>query len=73
MEDLLNRGLNFSILSKKLDNTQLQADYKRFEKSVIWQEYFFNYEEDVDFEHQISENKSTQKLQIPRRFENFFE
>ena len=67
MEDLLNRGLNFSILSKKLDNTQLQADYKRFERSVIWQEYFFNYEEDVDFEQQIFKS---QKTNLPKNYKS---
>ena len=67
MEDLLNRGLNFSILSKKLDNTQLQADYKRFERSVIWQEYFFNYEEDVDFEQQIFRS---QKTNLPKNYKS---
>ena len=39
MENLLNRGFNFSILPLKLDLTQVLVDFKRFERSVIWQEY----------------------------------
>ena len=41
METLLNKGLNFSILPKQLDLTQLLVDFKRFERSVIWQEYWY--------------------------------
>ena len=41
--------------------------YKRFERSVIWQEYFFNYEEDVDFEHQIFRS---QKTNLPKNYKS---
>ena len=39
MNRLLNRGLNFSILPKKLDITQVRVDYKRFKRAAIWQEF----------------------------------
>ena len=40
MDALLNKGLNYSILPKKLDMTQVWVDYKRFERSCIWTEYW---------------------------------
>ena len=40
MEKLLNRGLKFAILPLKLDMTQVLVDFKRYEKSVVWQEFW---------------------------------
>ena len=40
MEKVLNRGLNFAILPLKLDLTQVLVDYKRFERTMIWQEFW---------------------------------
>ena len=48
MERLLNRGLNFSILPKKLDLTQVLTDYKRFERSAIWHEFWYGKENDEE-------------------------
>ena len=53
MENLLNRGFNFSILPLKLDLTQVLVDFKRFERSVIWHEFFHGYESDIDFKERI--------------------
>ena len=39
MENLLNRGLKFTILPLKLDITQTLVDFRRFERSVIWHEF----------------------------------
>ena len=39
MNRLLNRGLNFSILPKRFDITQVRVDYKRFKRAAIWQEF----------------------------------
>ena len=44
MTKLLNRGLNFAILPLKLDITQVLVDYKHFERSAIWQEFWFGKE-----------------------------
>ena len=44
MTTLLNRGLNFSLLPLKLDITQLLVDYKKFERSTIWHEFWFGRE-----------------------------
>ena len=41
MEKLLNRGFKFAILPLKLDLTQVLVDYKRFERSMVWQEFWF--------------------------------
>ena len=41
MENVLNRGLNFAILPLKLDLTQVLVDYKRFERTMIWQEFWY--------------------------------
>ena len=40
MTKVLNKGLNFSILPKKIDNTQVLAEYKRFERTMTWKEYW---------------------------------
>ena len=45
MDALFNKGLNFSILPKKLDMTQVWVDYKRFERSCIWTEYWYGRED----------------------------
>ena len=41
MVTLLNRGLNFAILPLKLDLTQVLVDFKRFERSVLWHEFWY--------------------------------
>ena len=45
MESLLNRGLNFAITPLKLDLTQTLAEFRRFERSLVWKEYFADHEE----------------------------
>ena len=44
MVTLLNRGLNFAILPLKLDLTQVLVDFKRFERSIIWHEFWYGSE-----------------------------
>ena len=65
MESLLNRGFNFSILPLKLDITQVLVDFKRFERSMIWQEYFHGYESDIEFKAKIFK---TYKSNLPRNY-----
>ena len=48
MERVLNRGLNFSILPKKLDITEVYVNYKRFERSAVWQEFHHGKEKDTN-------------------------
>ena len=66
MENLLNRGFNFSILPLKLDITQVLVDFKRFERSIIWQEYFHGHESDSDFAARIFKSN---KSNLPRNYE----
>ena len=40
MDNLLNRGLNFAILPLKMDLTQVLVDFKRFERTMVWREFF---------------------------------
>jgi hypothetical protein len=42
MEKVLNRGLNFAILPLKLNMTQVLVDYNRFERTMLWQEFWAN-------------------------------
>ena len=41
MENVLNRRLNFAIMNLKLNMTQVLVNYKRFERSTIWHEFWF--------------------------------
>ena len=58
MEKVLNRGLNFAIMPLKLNLTQVLVDYKRFERSVIWQEFWHGIKK-VDFKPPIFKTKKT--------------
>ena len=44
MVKLLNRGLSFCILPIKLDLTEVLVDFRRFERSIIWHEFWHNRE-----------------------------
>ena len=40
MESVLNRGLKFCILPLKLDVTQIPTDFRRFERTMVWKEFW---------------------------------
>ena len=40
MVAVLNHGLNFCILPMKLDITQVLVDWKQFERSMIWIQFW---------------------------------
>ena len=42
MSAVLNRGLNFCILPNQIDITQVLVDWKRFERTMIWIEFWYN-------------------------------
>ena len=42
MEKVLNRGLNFSILPLKLNLTQVLVEYQKFERTMLWTEFWAN-------------------------------
>ena len=53
MDSLLNKGLNFCILPLKLDMTQVFTDFRKFERSMIWHEFWFGREEVTNKEEPI--------------------
>ena len=53
LEELFDRGLNFSILPNNLDLTQVLVDLKYFECTMKWKEYWFGREEDGNITKQI--------------------
>ena len=44
MERVLNKGLKFVITPLKLDITQVLTDFRRFERTMIWKEFWFGKE-----------------------------
>ena len=65
MESLLNRGLNFAVLPNKLDITQVLVDWKRFERTMIWREWWFGREAVEDIKEQIFKTK---KSNLPKNY-----
>ena len=56
MEHLLNRGLNFSILPNKMDLSQVLTDFKKFERTVIWHEFWHGKDNENETVEQIFKN-----------------
>ena len=65
MESVFSKGLNFSILPKKLDMTQVWVDFKRFERSCIWTEYWHGKE---NHERQLKPIFQLQKTNLPKNY-----
>ena len=63
MESLLNLGLNYSVLPNKLDLTQVLVDFRRFERSALWQEFWHNHENKSEYKPSIFKAK---KYNIPK-------
>ena len=57
MEKVLNRGLKFCIQPLKLDLTQILVDYQRFERTMIWHEYWFGREKEENYKTPIFKAK----------------
>ena len=58
MHRLLNRALNFAVLPRKLDITQILVDFNRFARSAIWQEYWHERESENPLNKQIFKKKN---------------
>ena len=74
MESVLNRGLNFCITPLKLDLTQVLVEFRRFERKMIWKEYFHEKEEKVDKVESIFKTRKTnmpKKHKTPNGLKNF--
>ena len=46
MIKVLHRGLKFAIVPLKLDISQLLTDFKSFERTMVWQEYWYGKDSD---------------------------
>ena len=64
MDQVLNLGLNFAILPKKLDITQVLCDFKKFERKIIWRE-FFSKKDDIE-DHYIPPIFKSRKTNLPK-------
>ena len=65
MVKLLNRGLNFAILPLNLDITQVIVDFKRFERSFIWKEFWYERESEEPYEKPMFK---TNKSNYPKNY-----
>jgi hypothetical protein len=48
MKTVLNRGLNFCVTPLTLNITNVQVDYRKFERSIKWKEFFANQNDDAE-------------------------
>ena len=67
MKSLLNLGLNFSVLPNKLDLTQVLVDFRRFERSALWKEFWYNHENNTEYQPPIFK---ANKYNIPKNHKN---
>ena len=58
METILNRGLNFAITPLKLNITQVLVDFRKFERTMLWQEFWSN-KEKIQLKPQIFKQNKT--------------
>ena len=65
MEKLLNRGFNFSILPLKMDLTQVLVDFKKFERSIIWHEFWHGKQKEESLIQPIFKQ---QKFNLPKNY-----
>ena len=60
MEKVLNRGLKFATLPLQLDVTQVLTDFTRFERNMVWKEFWFGKESEDTYTPPIFKKKKTQ-------------
>jgi hypothetical protein len=58
MESILNRGLNFCVIPLTLNITNVLVDYRKFERSIKWKEFFANQNDDTDSDIEPSWKKT---------------
>ena len=59
MSKLLNRGLNFVIQPKSLDFFDTLSDFRYFERSCLWKEYWHDKEPESESKPSIFKTKKT--------------
>ena len=65
MEKVLNNGLNFAILPLKLDITQVLVDFRRFERSFVWKEFWYGKNNDKPYVQPLFK---TNKTNLPQNY-----
>ena len=63
MERVLNRGLKFCITPLKLDITQIIVDFRKFERTMLWREFWYSQEQNGERKPSIFK---TNKTNLPR-------
>ena len=63
MESVLNKGLKFAVLPLKLDITQILTDFRRFERTMLWKEFWFGKDSEEDYAPPMFKKR---KLNFPR-------
>jgi hypothetical protein len=64
MESLLNRGLNFCVTPHNINRTEILVDYRKFERSMKWREFFSDQEKE-DQNNPKPEMFKTEKTNLP--------
>ena len=65
MEKVMNRGLNFGVLSKKLDITQVFVDLKKFDRTMIWKEWWHGHTTEEEYDKPMFK---THKTNLPANY-----
>ena len=69
MENVINRGLNFTILPFKLDITEVLVDFKNFARSMIWQEFWYGRNENYNDNPTEDIFKDKNKRNLPKNYQ----
>ena len=75
MEDLLNRGLNFAVLSNRLDHTHVLTDFRYFERTMIWIEFWHGRDHENHLRKRIFKRKKAnlpKNYKIPNQLKTFW-
>ena len=73
-EDLLNRGLNFAVLPNRLDLTQILTDFRYFERTIVWIDFWFGRDQDGQLGKRIFKKKKTnfpKNYKMPNHLKTF--
>ena len=61
----MNRGLNFGVLSGKLDITQVFVDLKKFDRTMIWKEWWHGHTTEEEYDKPMFK---THKTNLPANY-----
>ena len=67
MTKVINRGLIFSVQPPSIDVTQVLVDYKKFERVMIWKEYWHSKDSEESSDKKRNIFKST-KTNLPKKY-----